>query len=161
VIQQYREHGPGASTPTGRSYGRARNGLTSRDGRHAFLALPCGEVTHLSHGVNKWTWSATNSEVFERIVEEFSGLRRKLDISDLEFIRSRPLHGDDKVYARRPTCSGTTAALLNHLEAVNIAVGSNLIGRAVPGSSSDRTTSARRPRLHDYRGITPARSPGA
>ena len=74
----------------------ARKGLTEQSRRHAFLATLL-RVPHLVLAVNKMDLVDYSSEVFDRIVAEFTAFAVKLEIGDLTFIPISALHGDNVV----------------------------------------------------------------
>jgi bifunctional enzyme CysN/CysC len=129
----------------------ARNGLTEQSRRHAFLAALL-RVPHLVLAVNKMDLVDYDSEVFERISEEFSTFATKLDIGDLTFIPISALHGDNVVQrsGNMPWYDGPS--LLHHLEHVHIASDRNLIDVRFPVQYVIRPHQATDPALHDYRG---------
>jgi len=129
----------------------ARNGLTEQSRRHAFLATLL-RVPHLVLAVNKMDLVDYSSEVFDRIVEEFTQFAVKLEIGDLTFIPISALHGDNVVQrsANMPWYDGPS--LLHHLEHVHIASDRNLIDVRFPVQYVIRPHQATDPELHDYRG---------
>jgi bifunctional enzyme CysN/CysC len=129
----------------------ARNGLTEQSRRHAFLATLL-RVPHLVLAVNKMDLVDYSSDVFDRIVEEFTQFAVKLEIGDLTFIPISALHGDNVVQrsANMPWYDGPS--LLHHLEHVHIASDRNLIDVRFPVQYVIRPHQATDPELHDYRG---------
>src|SRR5580692_10458314 len=129
----------------------ARNGLTEQSRRHAFLATLL-RVPHLVLAVNKMDLVDYSSEVFDRIVAEFTAFAVKLEIGDLTFIPISALHGDNVVQrsANMPWYDGPS--LLHHLEHVHIASDRNLIDVRFPVQYVIRPHQATDPELHDYRG---------
>ncbi len=129
----------------------ARNGLTEQSRRHAFLATLL-HVPHLVLAVNKMDLVDYSSQVFERIVEEFTAFAAKLEIGDLTFIPISALHGDNVVQrsANMPWYDGPS--LLHHLEHVHIASDRNLIDVRFPVQYVIRPHQATDRELHDYRG---------
>jgi sulfate adenylyltransferase large subunit len=129
----------------------ARNGLTEQSRRHAFLATLL-RVPHLVLAVNKMDLVDYSSEVFDRIVEEFTQFAVKLEIGDLTFIPISALHGDNVVQrsANMPWYDGPS--LLHHLEHVHIASDRNLIDVRFPVQYVIRPHQATDLELHDYRG---------
>jgi bifunctional enzyme CysN/CysC len=129
----------------------ARNGLTEQSRRHAFLATLL-KVPHLVLAVNKMDLVDYSSDVFERIVEEFTAFAAKLEIGDLTFIPISALHGDNVVQrsANMPWYDGPS--LLHHLEHLHIASDRNLIDVRFPVQYVIRPHQATDPALHDYRG---------
>jgi bifunctional enzyme CysN/CysC len=129
----------------------ARNGLTEQSRRHAFLATLL-RVPHLVLAVNKMDLVDYSSEVFDRIVAEFTAFAVKLEIGDLTFIPISALHGDNVVQrsGNMPWYDGPS--LLHHLEHVHIASDRNLIDVRFPVQYVIRPHQATDPELHDYRG---------
>jgi bifunctional enzyme CysN/CysC len=129
----------------------ARNGLTEQSRRHAFLATLL-RVPHLVLAINKMDLVGYDSDVFERIAEEFSSFAAKLEVADLTFVPISALHGDNVVQrsANMPWYDGPS--LLHHLEHVHIASDRNLIDVRFPVQYVIRPHQATDPELHDYRG---------
>jgi bifunctional enzyme CysN/CysC len=129
----------------------ARNGLTEQSRRHAFLATLL-RVPHLVLAVNKMDLVGYDSDVFERISEEFASFAAKLEIGDLAFVPMSALHGDNVVQRsdNMPWYDGQS--LLHHLEHVHIASDRNLIDVRFPVQYVIRPHQATDPELHDYRG---------
>jgi bifunctional enzyme CysN/CysC len=129
----------------------ARNGLTEQSRRHAFLATLL-RVPHLVLAVNKMDLVDYSSDVFDRIVEEFTQFAVKLEIGDLTFIPISALHGDNVVQrsGNMPWYDGPS--LLHHLDNVHIASDRNLIDVRFPVQYVIRPHQATDPELHDYRG---------
>jgi bifunctional enzyme CysN/CysC len=129
----------------------ARNGLTEQSRRHAFLATLL-RVPHLVLAVNKMDLVDYSSDVFDRIVEEFTQFAVKLEIGDLTFIPISALHGDNVVQrsANMPWYDGPS--LLHHLEHLHIASDRNLIDVRFPVQYVIRPHQATDAELHDYRG---------
>ncbi|MDR0345998.1 MAG: GTP-binding protein [Nocardiopsaceae bacterium] len=129
----------------------ARNGLTEQSRRHAFLSTLL-RVPHLVLAVNKMDLVGYESEVFERITNEFSAFAAKLDIGDLTIIPISALHGDNVVERSENMPWYDGPSLLRHLEHVHIASDRNLIDVRFPVQYVIRPHQATDPQLHDYRG---------
>src|SRR5215475_6540750 len=129
----------------------ACNGLTEQSRRHAFLATLL-RVPHLILAVNKMDLVGYDSQVFERITEEFSSFATKLEVADLTFIPISALHGDNVVQRSANMGWYDGPSLLHHLEHVHIASDRNLIDVRFPVQYVIRPHQATDPRLHDYRG---------
>ena len=129
----------------------ARNGLTEQSRRHAFLATLL-RVPHLVLAVNKMDLVDYSSEVFDRIVEEFTAFAVKLEIGDLTFIPISALHGDNVVQRSVNTPWYDGPSLLHHLEHLHIASDRNLLDVRLPVQYVIRPHQATDPELHDYRG---------
>jgi len=129
----------------------ARNGLTEQSRRHASLATLL-RVPHLVLAINKMDLVDYSSDVYERIVEEFTAFAAKLDIGDLTFIPISALHGDNVVQRSANMQWYEGPSLLHHLEHLHIASDRNLIDVRFPVQYVIRPHQATDPQLHDYRG---------
>ncbi len=129
----------------------ARNGLTEQSRRHAFLATLL-RVPHLVLAVNKMDLVDYSSEVFDRIVGEFTSFAAKLAITDLTFVPISALHGDNVVQRSGNMDWYDGPSLLHQLENVHIASDRNLIDVRFPVQYVIRPHQASDPELHDYRG---------
>jgi bifunctional enzyme CysN/CysC len=126
----------------------ARKGLVEQSRRHAFL-VSLLRVPHLVLCVNKMDLVDYAEDVFESIVEEFSGFADRLTIPDLTFVPISALHGENVVTRseRMPWYDGPS--LLHHLERVHVSSDRNLVDVRFPVQYVVRPQSARYP---DYRG---------
>jgi sulfate adenylyltransferase subunit 1 len=126
----------------------ARKGLVEQSRRHAFL-VSLLRVPHLVLCVNKMDLVDYAEDVFESIVEEFSGFADRLNIPDLTFVPISALHGENVVTRseRMPWYDGPS--LLHHLERVHVSSDRNLVDVRFPVQYVVRPQSARYP---DYRG---------
>lgn len=123
----------------------ARKGVQTQSKRHGFLASLLG-IPHLVLAVNKMDLVDFSEEIFQQIVDEYTGFAQKLEVNDLTFIPISALHGDNVVEksARMPWYAGTT--LLHHLETVNVGGTRNLVDFRLPIQTVIRPN-------QDYRGF--------
>ena len=126
----------------------ARKGLVEQSRRHAFL-VSLLRVPHLVLCVNKMDLVDYAEEVFESIVEEFSGFADRLTIPDLTFIPISALHGENVVTRSELMPWYDGPSLLHHLERVHVSSDRNLVDVRFPVQYVVRPQSARYP---DYRG---------
>jgi len=126
----------------------ARKGVSEQSRRHAFLTSLLG-VRHLVLLVNKMDLVNWDQDVFESVREEFTQFASRLRISDLTFIPTSALLGDNVVTRSTNMDWYAGAPLLHHLEQVHIASDRNLVDTRFPVQYVIRpqsTTTA------DYRG---------
>jgi bifunctional enzyme CysN/CysC len=126
----------------------ARKGLVEQSRRHAFL-VSLLRVPHLVLCVNKMDLVGYAEDVFESIVEEFSGFADRLTIPDLTFIPVSALHGENVVTRSELMPWYDGPSLLHHLERVHVSSDRNLVDVRFPVQYVVRPQSARYP---DYRG---------
>ena len=126
----------------------ARKGLVEQSRRHAFL-VSLLRVPHLVLCVNKMDLVDYAEDVFESIVEEFSGFADRLTIPDLTFIPVSALHGENVVTRSELMPWYDGPSLLHHLERVHVSSDRNLVDVRFPVQYVVRPQSARYP---DYRG---------
>jgi bifunctional enzyme CysN/CysC len=126
----------------------ARKGLVEQSRRHAFL-VSLLRVPHLVLCVNKMDLVDYAEDVFESIVEEFSGFADRLTIPDLTFIPISALHGENVVTRSELMPWYDGPSLLHHLERVHVSSDRNLVDVRFPVQYVVRPQSARYP---DYRG---------
>ncbi len=109
----------------------ARRGVVTQSKRHGFIASLLG-IPHLLVAVNKMDAVDYAEETFNRIVAEYTDFAEKLSIKDLVFIPISALVGDNIVThsANMPWYEG--AALLHHLETVNVGAVRNLLDFRFP-----------------------------
>jgi bifunctional enzyme CysN/CysC len=126
----------------------ARKGLVEQSRRHAFLTSLL-RVPHLVLCVNKMDLVDWDSEVYERIADEFTSFAAKLDAPDLTVIPVSALNGDNIATRsdRSPWYEGPS--LLHHLEHVHIASDRNLVDVRFPVQYVIRPQSTT---VTDYRG---------
>ncbi len=126
----------------------ARKGLVEQSRRHAFL-VSLLRVPHLVLCVNKMDLVDYAEEVFESIVEEFSGFADRLTIPDLTFVPISALHGENVVTRSELMPWYDGPSLLHHLERVHVSSDRNLVDVRFPVQYVIRPQSAR---YRDYRG---------
>ena len=126
----------------------ARTGVVEQTRRHSLLVSLLG-VPHLVICVNKMDLVDYDSEVFNRIREEFESFASRLDLRDVTFLPISALAGDNVVSrsANMPWFEGPT--LLHHLENVYTASDENRIDTRLPVQFVIRPQRADNP---DYRG---------
>jgi len=126
----------------------ARKGLVEQSRRHAFLTSLL-RVPHLVLCVNKMDLVDWDSDVYERIADEFTSFAAKLDAPDLTVIPVSALNGDNIATRsdRSPWYEGPS--LLHHLEHVHIASDRNLVDVRFPVQYVIRPQSTT---VTDYRG---------
>jgi bifunctional enzyme CysN/CysC len=109
----------------------ARKGVLTQSRRHGFLASLLG-IQHVVVAVNKMDLVDWSQEVFEAITAEYRDFAARLEVPDLDFIPVSALYGDNVVEksGRMPWYAG--AALLHHLETVNVGAGRNLVDFRFP-----------------------------
>ncbi|HYR06797.1 MAG TPA: sulfate adenylyltransferase subunit CysN [Longimicrobium sp.] len=109
----------------------ARRGVLTQSRRHGFISSLL-RIPHVVVAVNKMDLVDYGQEVYQGIVEEFTGFAEKLGIRDLTFIPISALLGDNVVARSEsmPWYSGAT--LLYHLENVNVGADRNLVDFRFP-----------------------------
>jgi bifunctional enzyme CysN/CysC len=130
----------------------ARKGVVEQTRRHAFIASLLG-IRHLVVCVNKMDLVGYAEDTFERVEREFREFCARLEATDVTFIPTSAVGGENVVGRSEEMPWYQGPALLYHLEHVHIASDRNLIDcrfpvqwviRSPPGGSSSG-----RP---DYRG---------
>ena len=103
----------------------AKRGVQTQSRRHAFIASLLG-IPHVVVAVNKMDLVDYSRDVFDAIVDEFTGFAAKLDLRDVDCIPVSALMGDNVVDRSEamPWYQGST--LLHHLENVSVAGDRNL-----------------------------------
>ena len=126
----------------------ARTGVVEQTRRHSLLVSLLG-VPHLVICVNKMDLVDYDSEVFNRIRDEFENFASRLDLRDVTFLPISALAGDNVVSrsSNMPWFEGPT--LLHHLENVYTASDENRIDTRFPVQFVIRPQRADNP---DYRG---------
>ena len=126
----------------------ARTGVVEQTRRHSLLVSLLG-VPHLVICINKMDLVDYDSEVFNRIRDEFENFASRLDLRDVTFLPISALAGDNVVSrsANMPWFEGPT--LLHHLENVYTASDENRIDTRFPVQFVIRPQRADNP---DYRG---------
>ena len=126
----------------------ARTGVVEQTRRHSLLVSLLG-VPHLVICVNKMDLVEYDSQVFNRIREEFENFASRLDLRDVTFLPISALAGDNVVSrsTNMPWFEGPT--LLHHLENVYTASDENRIDTRFPVQFVIRPQRADNP---DYRG---------
>ena len=126
----------------------ARTGVVEQTRRHSLLVSLLG-VPHLVICINKMDLVDYDSEVFNRIRDEFENFASRLDLRDVTFLPISALAGDNVVSrsVNMPWFEGPT--LLHHLENVYTASDENRIDTRFPVQFVIRPQRADNP---DYRG---------
>ncbi|QEC46301.1 sulfate adenylyltransferase [Baekduia soli] len=109
----------------------ARHGVVEQTKRHAFIAALLG-IPHLVVAVNKMDLVGFSEEVFDGIVRDFCGFRRRLSSPDVAFIPISALNGDNVVDRSEAMPWYGGAPLLAHLEAIDPADDRNLTDLRFP-----------------------------
>ncbi|MCP3866820.1 MAG: sulfate adenylyltransferase subunit CysN [Gammaproteobacteria bacterium] len=124
----------------------ARYGVVTQSKRHGFL-ISLLQIPHLVVAVNKMDLVGYSEEVFQNIVDDYSGFSQKLDIHDISFIPISALDGDNvtKRSDNTPWYEGHT--LLHMLETVHVSADKNFVDFRFP------VQSVLRPNL-DFRGFS-------
>jgi sulfate adenylyltransferase subunit 1 len=126
----------------------ARKGLVEQSRRHAFLTSLL-RVPHLVLCVNKMDLVGWDSEVYEKIADEFTSFAAKLDAPDLTVIPISALNGDNIASRSDKSPWYEGPSLLHHLEHVHIASDRNLVDVRFPVQYVIRPQSTT---VTDYRG---------
>ena len=126
----------------------ARNGITEQTRRHVSLASLL-RIGHVVICVNKMDLVGYDEKRFDAIRSEFAGFAARLEIADVTFIPISALRGDNVVERSTTMPWYAGAALLRHLEEVDLA------GDGGPGDLRLPVQWVVRPRSlgrHDFRG---------
>ena len=132
----------------------ARKGVVEQTRRHAFIASLLG-IRHLVVCVNKMDLVGYAQERFEQVEQEFREFCARLEATDVTFIPTSAVHGENIVERSREMAWYQGPALLYHLEHVHISSDRNLIDcrfpvqwviRPGPGLGATPTTAATRAR---------------
>jgi bifunctional enzyme CysN/CysC len=109
----------------------ARKGVLTQSRRHGFIASLL-RIPHVVVAVNKMDLVDFRRDVYDAVVQEYTGFAEKLGITDLTFIPCSALHGDNIVTKgdRLPWYDGAT--LLHHLETVRVGADRNLVDFRFP-----------------------------
>jgi len=126
----------------------ARKGLVEQSRRHAFLTSLL-RVPHLVLCVNKMDLVDWDSDVYDRIADEFTSFASKLDAPDLTIIPISALNGDNIASRSDKSPWYEGPSLLHHLEHVHIASDRNLVDVRFPVQYVIRPQSTT---VTDYRG---------
>jgi bifunctional enzyme CysN/CysC len=126
----------------------ARKGLVEQSKRHAFLASLL-RVPHLVVCVNKMDLVDYDEAVFDAIRSELRAFVARLDVTDVTFVPTSALEGDNVVNRSMNMPWYEGASLLHHLEDVHVASDRNLIDVRFPVQYVIRP---RDDAHHDYRG---------
>ena len=126
----------------------ARKGVVEQTRRHSYIAATLG-IPHLVFAVNKMDLVDFEEDRFREIDAELRGLSDLLGVRDELSIPMSALHGDNVVEHSDAMPWYDGPALLEHLEAVEIAGDRNLESRRFPVQWVIRPMSDEH---HDYRG---------
>jgi bifunctional enzyme CysN/CysC len=126
----------------------ARKGLVEQSRRHAFLTSLL-RVPHLVLCVNKMDLVGWDSDVYDKIADEFTSFAAKLDAPDLTVIPISALNGDNIASRSDKSPWYEGPSLLHHLEHVHIASDRNLVDVRFPVQYVIRPQSTV---VTDYRG---------
>ncbi|HLX78323.1 MAG TPA: GTP-binding protein, partial [Acidimicrobiales bacterium] len=100
----------------------ARNGITEQTKRHASIASLLG-IKHVVICINKMDLVGYDKRRFDEIREEFAGFVSGLDVADVTYIPVSALVGDNVVERSVEMAWYEGAALLHHLEEVQVGSG--------------------------------------
>jgi bifunctional enzyme CysN/CysC len=109
----------------------ARKGVVEQTRRHAFIASLLG-IRHLAVCVNKMDLVGYSEERFERVEQDFREFCARLEATDVTFIPTSAMHGENIVERSQHMPWYQGPALLYHLEHVHIASDRNLIDCRFP-----------------------------
>jgi len=109
----------------------ARKGVVEQTRRHAFIASLLG-IRHLAVCINKMDLVGYSEERFEHIEQEFRDFCARLEATDVTFIPTSAVHGENIVDRSHEMPWYQGPALLYHLEHVHIASDRNLIDCRFP-----------------------------
>jgi bifunctional enzyme CysN/CysC len=126
----------------------ARKGVLEQSKRHAFIASLL-RIPHLVLCVNKMDLVDYDRAVYDEIKDEFTDWATRLDITDLTFIPTSALHGDNVVDRSVNMDWYDGPSLLHYLEEIYIASDRNLIDCRFPVQYVIRPKNNAH---HDYRG---------
>src|SRR5439155_929879 len=126
----------------------ARNGIVQQSRRHAFIASLL-RIPHIVVCVNKMDLVDWSEDVYNRIADEFTDFAARLEVSDVSFIPTSALKGDNVVERSENMPWYGGSPLLYHLEHVHIASDRNLIDVRFPVQWVVRPGTDEH---HDYRG---------
>lgn len=109
----------------------ARKGVLMQSKRHGFLASLL-QIPHIVITVNKMDLVNYDEQVYQDIVDEYTGFATKLSIQNLVFLPISALHGDNVVEESQnmPWYKGPT--LLHYLENVSVGASRNLVDFRFP-----------------------------
>ncbi len=109
----------------------ARKGVVEQTRRHAFIASLLG-IRHLVVCVNKMDLAGYAQLRFEQVEQEFREFCARLEATDVTFIPTSAVHGENIVERSRHMPWYQGPALLYHLEHVHISSDRNLIDCRFP-----------------------------
>jgi bifunctional enzyme CysN/CysC len=109
----------------------ARKGVVEQTRRHAFIASLLG-IRHLAVCVNKMDLVGYSEERFERVEQDFRQFCARLEATDVTFIPTSAVRGENIVERSAHMLWYQGPALLYHLEHVHIASDRNLIDCRFP-----------------------------
>jgi bifunctional enzyme CysN/CysC len=109
----------------------ARKGVVEQTRRHAFIASLLG-IRHLAVCVNKMDLVGYAQERFEQVEQEFREFCARLETTDVTFVPTSAVHGENIVERSKHMPWYQGPALLYHLEHVHISSDRNLIDCRFP-----------------------------
>jgi bifunctional enzyme CysN/CysC len=109
----------------------ARHGVVEQTRRHAFIASLLG-IRHLAVCVNKMDLVGYSQARFEQIEHDFRDFCARLETTDVTFIPTSAVHGENVVDRSQHMLWYQGPPLLYHLEHVHIASDRNLIDCRFP-----------------------------
>jgi bifunctional enzyme CysN/CysC len=129
----------------------ARKGVVEQTRRHAFIASLLG-IRHLVVCVNKMDLVGYAQLRFEQVEQEFREFCARLEATDVTFIPTSAVHGENIVERSQQMPWYQGPALLYHLEHVHISSDRNLIDCRFPVQWVVRPGPGARTSDPDYRG---------
>lgn len=129
----------------------ARNGVTEQTRRHASIASLLG-IKHVVLCVNKMDLVGYDKRRFDEIREEFASFASGLEVADVTYIPVSALVGDNVVERSVEMSWYKGAALLHHLEEVQVGSGRDLSNVRFPVQWVVRPRSHERPDFRGYAG---------
>ena len=129
----------------------ARKGVVEQTRRHAFIASLLG-IRHLVVCVNKMDLAGYAQLRFEQVEQEFREFCARLEATDVTFIPTSAVHGENIVERSHHMPWYQGPALLYHLEHVHISSDRNLIDCRFPVQWVVRPGPGARSGDPDYRG---------
>lgn len=126
----------------------ARNGMMEQTFRHAFIASLM-RIPHLVICINKMDLVEYSQQTYQSIVADFMDFASRLEVTDVQYIPTSALHGENILHrsANMPWYQGAT--LMYHLENLHIRSDLNHIDCRFPVQTVIRTDAGSNP---DYRG---------
>lgn len=126
----------------------ARNGVLEQTIRHSYIASLLG-ISHVVVAINKMDLVDYSEEIFEKIKSEYSKLREKIELKDVQFVPISALKGDNVVEKSNKMPWYKGSSLLHLLENIELSEDINLKDFRFPVQYVIRPISDK---YHDFRG---------